>query len=120
DNAWLPGRRLGRGQAARVPLRRARPCGAVLGALANFTPFGYLRNPGHRASSWGEVEGGNLRTALDWVGVEWVYPLQRDPRGSAGIRLETSTRKTRADFTAVGLTSRYHSSNIMGLDWYAD
>jgi hypothetical protein len=96
----------------------------VLGALSHsgdeFTPFGYLRNPGHRASSWGEVEGGNLRTATDWLGVEWVYPLQRDPVASRGIRLQTSACQSRADFTAIGLTSRYHSANVIGFDWHAD
>jgi len=86
----------------------------------DFTPFGYLRNPGHRASSWRSVEGGNLRTAFDWVGVEWVYPLQRDPQASAGIRLETSTRRSRGELTVVGLTSHYHSSNVLGFDWRGD
>ncbi|HET6319306.1 MAG TPA: hypothetical protein VFG86_22855 [Chloroflexota bacterium] len=92
--------------------------GAVI--ADEYTPFGYLRNPGHRASSWSAVEGGNLRSALDRVGVEWIYPLQRNPRASAGIRLETRTRRTRADFAAVGLTSRYHSANMLGFDWRAD
>ena len=86
----------------------------------DFTPFGYLRNPGHRASSWQSVEGGNLRTTFEWVGVEWVYPLQRDPQASVGIRLETTTRHRRGDFAAVGLTSRCHSSNVLGFDWQAD
>lgn len=88
------------------------------GALATaFTPFGYLRNPGHRASSWAEVKGGNLRTPTEWLGMEWVYPLQRNPRGSAGIRIETSSLRTRADFAAVGLTSRHHTSEMLGFDW---
>src|SRR5262249_53033276 len=126
-DAGLSDRGDGRRQAARIPLGRARPRGVVRGAVdadslhnGDFTPFGYLRNPGHRASSWRSVEGGNLRTAFDWVGVEWVYPLQRDPQASAGIRLETSTRRSRGDFAVVGLTSRYHSSNVLGFDWRGD
>jgi hypothetical protein len=68
----------------------------VPGALStpDLTPFGYLRNPGHRARSWGDVEGGNLRTGSDWPGVEWVYPLQRDPIAGAGITITSPCART--------------------------
>ena len=92
--------------------------------LGDFTPFGYLRNPGHRARSWGDTRGGNLRAAPDYLGVEWVYPVGRDPTSRAGIGLETTVEgrvcRTRADFDAIGLTSRYHTSSILGFDWRVD
>ena len=79
------------------------------GNLDEFTPFGYLRNPAHRATSWTETRGGNLRAAPDYVGVEWVYPVGRDPTSRAGLGLETTIGGracgTRADFEAIGLTS---------------
>jgi hypothetical protein len=92
--------------------------------LADFTPFGYLRNPAHRARSWADTQGGNVRTATDYLGLEWAYPVGRDPTSRAGIGLETTlngrTCRTRADFEAIGLTSRYHTSSIVGFDWRAD
>ena len=85
-----------------------------------YTPFGYLRNPGHRATSWQSTTGGNLRSATDGVGVEWVYPLQRRPAARAGLGLKLTLGKrtcsTRADFEALGLTSRYHSALVLGFD----
>ena len=94
------------------------------GNLDEFTPFGYLRNPAHRATSWSETRGGNLRAASDYVGVEWVYPVGRDPISRAGLGLETTIGGracgTRADFEAIGLTSRYHTSSILGFDWRVD
>ena len=89
-----------------------------------FTPFGYLRNPGHRAASWQEVSGGNLRTADDTLGVEWVYPWHKDRAAGAGISLTTSVEgracRGRVDFAALGYTSRHHSADVLGFDWSAD
>ena len=88
---------------------------------ADYTPFGYLRNPGHRARSWRDTRGGNLRTAPDYLGVEWVYPVGRDATSRVGLGLETSVDgrayRSRADFDAIGVTSRHHTSAIMGFDW---
>jgi hypothetical protein len=96
----------------------------VPGALSHFTPFGYLRNPGHRARSWSETSGGNLRTSPDLVGVEWVYPVGRDAASRVGLTLETVADgrpcRTRAEFDAIGLTSRYQSCLIFGFDWQVD
>ncbi|MFN0074441.1 MAG: MGH1-like glycoside hydrolase domain-containing protein [Chloroflexota bacterium] len=87
-----------------------------------YTPFGYLRNPRHRAlGRWERLEGGNLRTADETVGMEWVYPWHRGPTGHAGISItcsaESETVVGRADFESIGYTSRYHSANVMGFDW---
>jgi hypothetical protein len=96
----------------------------VPGNLSDFTPFGYLRNPAHHATSWSETRGGNLRAAPDYVGVEWVYPVGRDATSRAGLGLETTVDgracRTRGDFEAIGLTSRYHTASILGFDWYVD
>src|SRR5438105_3507665 len=123
-HAGLPDRDQQPRQTARVSLRHARSRGAVSRELGDFTPFGYLRNPSHRARSWSDTGGGNLRAAPDYVGVEWVYPVGRDPTSRAGIGLETMVdgreSRTRADFDAIGLTSRYHSSSILGFDWRVD
>ena len=90
----------------------------------DFTPFGYLRNPAHVATSWRETSGGNLRTAPDRVGMEWVYPVGREPTTRVGLGLETVVDgrlcRTRADFDRIGLTSRYHSCLILGFDWQID
>jgi hypothetical protein len=90
----------------------------------DFTPFGYLRNPGHWATSWQHTGGGNLRTAADRPGVEWAYPVGRDPTSRVGLGFETVVDgrpcRTRADFDAIGLTSRYHSCLIFGFDWQID
>lgn len=90
----------------------------------DYTPFGYLRHPAHRARSWTECEGGCLRTLDKTVGMEWVYPWARDPSASAGISLigQVGDRRcdTRADFALIGYTSRYHSANILGFDWSQD
>src|SRR5437763_2316576 len=90
----------------------------------DFTPFGYLRNPGHRATAWAETSGGNLRTSPDTVGVEWVYPVGRDPQTRVGLTIATESAgrpcRTRADFDAIGLSSRYHSCLIFGFDWQLD
>jgi hypothetical protein len=88
--------------------------------LSDFTPFGYLRNPGHVARSWGDTSGGNLRTALDRLGVEWVYPVGRDATSHAGIALETSTCHERADFDVSGLICRHHTCMMIGYAWRVD
>jgi hypothetical protein len=96
----------------------------VPGAVTDFTPFGYLRNPAHQARSWTDTEGGNLRAAPDRVGVEWVYPVGRDPSSRVGLGIQTVVDgracRGRADFDALGLTSRYHSCLIFGFDWQID
>ncbi|HLZ29727.1 MAG TPA: hypothetical protein VKV73_20600 [Chloroflexota bacterium] len=90
----------------------------------SFTPFGYLRNPGHVATSWRDASGGNLRTAPDRLGVEWVYPVGHDPTSRVGLGLETVVDgrpcRARSHFDAIGLTSRYHSCLIFGFDWQSD
>lgn len=95
----------------------------MLGELADFTPFGYLRNL-NRARAWGDTEGGNLRTAPDWLGVEWAYPVGRDPSSRATLAVETIVDgracHTRADFDAIGLKSRYHTCLIFGCEWQYD
>jgi hypothetical protein len=96
----------------------------VQGELNDFTPFGYLRNPAHRARTWSDTEGGNLRTAPDSLGVEWVYPVGRDATSRAGLSLETVVDgracQTRADFAAIGLASRHHTCLIFGCQWLLD
>lgn len=94
-------------------------------SVEEFTPFGYLRNPSHRASgNWERLEGGNLRTADDTVGMEWAYPWHRGPTGHAGISISHRAADVqcvqRADFESIGYTSRYHSANVMGFDWTLD
>ncbi|MCA1644492.1 MAG: hypothetical protein LC797_03160, partial [Chloroflexi bacterium] len=99
-------------------------CYARSAELTEFTAYGYLRNPAHQATSWGQTSGGNLRTAPDVVGVEWVYPVGRDPSTRVGLHLETvvdgQPARTRTEFEAIGLTSRYHSCLIFGFDWQID
>jgi hypothetical protein len=83
-----------------------------------------LRNPAHYAQGWGETAGGNLRSAIDRPGVEWVYPVGRDAASHAGIVLETSVdgriSHTRSDFNAIGLTCRYHTCLMLGYEWRID
>jgi hypothetical protein len=88
--------------------------------LNDFTPFGYLRNTAHRARSWGETSGGNLRTSMDRLGLEWAYPVGRDATSHAGIALETATCRSRADFDAIGMTCRYHTCLMLGYAWDVD
>ncbi|HEY2594523.1 MAG TPA: hypothetical protein VGK33_11540, partial [Chloroflexota bacterium] len=86
-----------------------------------FTPFGYLRNTSHVARDWGDTAGGNLRTCMDLLGVEWVYPVGRDATSRAGLALETTVGgracRTRAHFDAIGLASRHHTCLIFGCEW---
>jgi hypothetical protein len=95
----------------------------VLGSVnGDFTPYGYLRNPGHRATSWRDTRGGNLLTSTERVGMEWVYPVARDPKQRVGLGLQVTVDgrvyQTRSDFEAFELTSRYHSCLIFGFDWH--
>jgi hypothetical protein len=88
----------------------------------DYTPFGYLRNPQHRAfGNWERLEGGNLRTADDTVGMEWAYAWHRGTTVQAGISLTCGYGDrdclSRPDFESIGYTSRYHSANVMGFDW---
>jgi hypothetical protein len=96
----------------------------VQGDLTDFTPFGYLANPGHVARAWGDTVGGCLRTCADWLGVEWAYPVGRDATSRAALALEATVDgrpcRTRADFDAIGVTSRYHTCFIHGFDWQAN
>ena len=95
-----------------------------VGGADEYTPFGYLRNPGHRAASWQSVAGGNLRTADDTLGLEWVYPWHKDRAAGAGISLSTAVDgracMRRADFAGLGYTSRHHTADVLGFDWTAD
>src|SRR6266508_1463180 len=91
----------------------------------DYTPYGYLRNPYHRASAgWSSLEGGNLRTSDHLLGMEWAYAWHRGSTLRAGISLAMGSGErrclTRADFTSIGYTSRYHSSNVIGFDWTLD
>lgn len=94
------------------------------GELIDFTPFGYLRNSAHRATNRADTHGDVLRSAPDSVGVEWVYPAGRDRHTRVGLALATVVDGrpccTRADFDAIGLTSRYHSCLIFGVEWQID
>jgi hypothetical protein len=96
----------------------------VPGALTDFTPFGYLRNPAHVARSWTDTSGGNLRTSPDRVGVEWAYPVGRDPSARVGLGVQTTVDgracSSRTEFEPLGLTSRYHSCLIFGFDWQSE
>ena len=77
--------------------------------LTDFTPFGYLRNPAHRARSWGQTSGGNLRSTMDRLGVEWVYPVGQDATSHAGIVLE-----------AIGARCTYHTCDMLAYAWQTD
>ena len=47
--------------------------------IDDYTPFGYLANPYHRARSWTDVEAGLIRSTDDHVGFGWVEPTARKP-----------------------------------------
>ena len=53
----------------------------------DYTPFGYLANPAARATSWGELHGGTLRTPNDVVGMGWQYPWDRHPTAAVEVAL---------------------------------
>ncbi len=90
----------------------------------DFTPYGFLRNPFHRASSWTATEGGSLHTSTSTVGVQWSYPTYRSPSVEVGLGLiaYVAGRRcvSRADFAAIGYASRYHTANVLGFDWRQD
>lgn len=88
--------------------------------LDDFSPFGYLRNPAHRATSWANTRGGTLCSMLDRLGVEWVYPVGRDATSRAGIALETGACRTRADFDALGAKCTIHTCLMLGYTWRLD
>jgi mannosylglycerate hydrolase MGH1-like protein len=89
--------------------------------LTDFTPFGYLRNTAHQARAWADTSGGNVRTCMDRLGIEWVYPVGRDATSHAGIVLEMeldgASYRARADFDAIGVTCRYHTCSMVGYAW---
>jgi hypothetical protein len=95
----------------------------VSGAVNDYTPFGYLRNPSHHAVSWAQTAGGNLRMSPDRVGAEWVYPVGRDPRSRVGLAIEFDVDGQRfvrrSDFARGQLRSRHHTCLIAGYDWAA-
>jgi hypothetical protein len=91
-------------------------------AAGDYTPFGYLRNPHHHVITWwAKCTGGNLRTADETLGLEWVYPWHKDRAACAGISLVTSIDgrvcRLRSDFAGLGYTSRHHSADVLGFDW---
>ena len=53
-----------------------------------------------------------------------LAPVGRDPQTRVGLTIETEAAgrpcRTRADFDAIGLSSRYHSCLIFGFDWQLD
>jgi hypothetical protein len=90
----------------------------------NYTPFGYLANPFHRARSWSDVEAGLLRTTDDVVGLGWVEPTARRPTEEASVILTLKWNdrdyRTRSDFNRLGLTSHHHTSRLFSYDWQLD
>ncbi|MBV9357792.1 MAG: hypothetical protein JO023_19945, partial [Chloroflexi bacterium] len=91
---------------------------------SDFTPFGFLRNPFHRASSWTKSQGGSLRTSATTVGLAWSYPTYRSATLRLGLSVLGSVAgrpcRSRADFAAIGLVSRHHTANVLGFDWRQD
>ena len=94
--------------------------------LGDYTPFGYLRNAGHRARSWQLTEGGTLRSSLDRLGLEWLYPTPRRSTARAGLAVEATIGpqpfRTRAELARAGvrLGADYHSALQLGLVWTVD
>lgn len=89
--------------------------------FGDFTPFGYLRNPYHRARSWNACEGGNLRTSDETLGFEWTYPWHKQPRAGVGVSIicVSGERRlvTRRDYQQVAYACDYHSANMMAFRW---
>lgn len=87
----------------------------------DFTPFGLVANPGAFARSWHDGSGGTFRATEQRPGFGWLEPWQLRPRRAFGLELgfEQDGRRflTRADFTAVALTSPYHSANLFEYAW---
>jgi Trehalase len=90
----------------------------------DYTPFGYLANPYHRARSWTEVEAGLIRSTNEQVGFGWVEPTSRRPTREAAIvvvvRWGGRRYATRSDFGRLGYRSRYHSSRLFTYNWEMD
>ncbi len=87
----------------------------------DYTPFGYLANPFHRARSWSQTEGGLLRSTNDVVGFGWVEPTAQKVEYEAAIvlvlRWGGRVYQTRADFARLGYRSRHHTSALFSFDW---
>ncbi|MBI2756831.1 MAG: hypothetical protein HYX52_08985 [Chloroflexi bacterium] len=93
--------------------------------FGDFTPFGYLRNPSARATGWGQHQGGVLRTCDERVGMEWCYPTANVPTLRLAVWLVAllsggARCETRRDFEAIGYVCRYHTANMLELDWRVD
>ncbi len=90
----------------------------------DYTPFGYLANPYHRARSWSESEAGLLRSPDETVGFGWVEPTARRPileaRLALVIRWNGRVYQSRADFSRLGYRSRHHSTSRFSYDWNLD
>ncbi|HEX5414394.1 MAG TPA: hypothetical protein VFZ25_01935, partial [Chloroflexota bacterium] len=90
----------------------------------DYTPFGYLANPFHRATSWSATEAGLLKSFDDAVGFGWVEPTARKPAFELGlalaIRWQDRLYQTRSDFARLGLHSRHHSSRLFSYDFALD
>jgi len=92
--------------------------------LDDYTPFGYLANPYHRARSWTEFEGGLVRSTDDGVGFGWVEPTARKPTSDVsvalGLRWKGRTYQSRSDFARLGYRSAHHSTQLFSYDWELD
>lgn len=90
----------------------------------DYTPFGYLANPYHRARSWSETEAGLIRSTDDALGFGWVEPTSRKVESEAAIvlaiRWSGRVYQVRADFARLGYRSRHHSSQLFSYDWAMD
>ncbi|HVC34716.1 MAG TPA: trehalase family glycosidase [Chloroflexota bacterium] len=90
----------------------------------DYTPFGYLANPYHRARSWSDTEGGLVRSTDDALGFGWVEPTARQVESEAAIvlvlRWAGRVYQLREDFARLGYRSRHHSSVLFSYDWEMD
>jgi hypothetical protein len=106
---WLPA--MGEGENAM----------AGLSSSAGFTPYGYLRNPFAVARSWGDGDGGGLRSTREQPGFGWEYPWPRSPIAGAGLelgcRLGERSWQSRAEFADLGYHSACHSCLVFSYDW---
>jgi hypothetical protein len=92
--------------------------------VGDYTPFGYLANPYHRARTYVDVDAGLVRSTDDVVGFGWVEPTARKPSIEAGIavalRWNGRTYQIRSDFARLGYRSAHHSSQLFSFDWELD
>jgi hypothetical protein len=92
--------------------------------VGDYTPFGYLANPYHRARSYADVEAGLLRSTDDVVGFGWVEPTARKPAldvsFAIALRWKGRTYQVRPDFARLGYRSVHHSSLLFTYDWELD